>query len=103
MEQIFTTTLLKQVQAKVMDVCAITAFSAYLILMANSLPLQIEDRTDVEIANVVGDRHKFNNLEIITVVKIGILINGILIDGYSNYTDGDAITLSVSVETQILT
>ena len=103
MERIINTTLLKQVQTKVMDVCAITAFSAYLIFMSNSLPLQIADRTDVEIANVVGDRHDFTNLEIITVITIDLLINGILIDGYCSYTDGDVITLSVSLDTHILT
>ena len=103
MERIINTTLLRQVQAKVMDVCAITAFSAYLIFMSNSLPLQIADRTDVEIANVVGERHDFTNLEIITVITIDLLINGILIDGYCSYTDGDVITLSVSLDTHILT
>ena len=80
-----------------------TGNAAYIIFMSNSLLLQIADRTDVEIADVVGDRHEFNNLETIIVVTIGLLINGILINGYCNYTDGDVITLSVSVETQILT
>ena len=80
-----------------------TGNAAYIIFMSNNYPLMIANDTDVEIANVVGERHDFTNLEIITVITIDLLINGILIDGYCSYTDGDVITLSVSLDTHILT